>query len=193
MLKTLLNLVTMLLQKLKRKPEQVSQKPQLKLVVNPPLKLVTTEDKTMQISKAGLDLICTFEGLKLSPYLDSVNIATIGFGSTFYLDGTRVTMNDKPITKEYALDLLKNVVSMFEKEVQKLIKVSVNQNQYDAIICLVYNIGVGAFSKSTLLRLLNDSKYTEAAEQFLRWDKAGGKPLKGLTNRRVKERELFLK
>jgi lysozyme len=193
MLKTLLNLVIMLLQKLKRKPEQVSQKPQLKLVVNPPLKLIKTEDKTMQISQAGLDLICTFEGLKLAPYLCSAGVATIGFGTTFYLDGTKVTMQDKPITKEQALDLLKNVVSMFEKEVQKLIKVTVNQNQYDAIICLVYNIGVGAFSKSTLLRLLNEGKYTEAAEQFLRWDKAGGKPLKGLTNRRVKERELFLK
>lgn len=138
------------------------------------------------------DMIKKFEGFSSKPYKCPAGIPTIGYGSTFYENGTKVTMKDAPITEEKATELLKNVVNNFAQEVNKLIKVKVTQNQFDALVDFAYNLGIGNLGSSTLLKKVNASAFTEAADQFPRWNKAGGVILEGLTKRRNAERELFL-
>lgn len=152
-----------------------------------------TEKPKMKTSDKGKDLLAQLEGLRLKPYLDSVNKPTIGIGSTYYEDGTLVTMKDPPITKERAFQLMNNVLVKFEEGIAKLVKAQLNQNQYDALICFSYNVGLGSLEKSTLLKLLNDKKYDLASQEFPKWSKAGGKTLEGLVKRRKAEQELFLK
>lgn len=140
----------------------------------------------MKISKKGLDLIKTFEGLGLKAYKDSVGILTIGYGST----GSHV----KPgmvITIEQAEELLKQDMSRFEKGVNDLVKVPLTQNQFDALVSFSFNLGLGNLKSSTLLRKLNASDYSGAASEFLRWNRAGGKVLNGLTRRRQAEKDMF--
>jgi len=147
----------------------------------------------MKVSETGIRLIAKHEGFRSSPYLDAVGVPTIGFGNTFYPDNTRVKMTDKPITEEKARELLKNIVQGFEREVSKLM-CEVKQNQFDAVLSLVYNIGVTAFSRSTLLKRINENpNEQDIAYQFSRWNKAGGKVLLGLTRRRKEEAELYFK
>lgn len=147
----------------------------------------------MKLSKEGFKLLIKLEGLKLSPYLDSAGIPTIGIGNTFYEDGKKVTMKDKPITLLRAVRLAKKVLEKFEKSVNTEVNVTISQNRFDSLVCFCYNVGIHAFSRSSVLRLLNENKIKEAANSFLLWNKAGGKESKGLTNRRKIERELFLK
>ena len=193
MLELLLNLLKSLLGSQEKVSQKIEQgNPTLSGLSEPVLSTPTADPSKLAISQKGLELISQFEGLSLKPYLDAVNIPTIGYGSTFYEDGTKVTMGDSEITKERALLLLRNVVQKFEKSVTTSVKVPINQNQFDALMSLVYNIGTGNFNNSTLLKLLNANKYEEAANEFLKWNKAGGKVLAGLMNRRQKEMELFL-
>ena len=146
----------------------------------------------MKISNNGINLIKHFEGLSLKPYLDVVNIPTIGWGNTFYEDGTKVKLGDQ-ISKTYALKLLEVVANRdFADKIFPSIKVKVTQSQFDAMVSLAYNIGVGAFLKSTLLKKVNAGDFTGAGEEFLRWNKAGGKEVLGLTRRREREKQLFL-
>lgn len=142
---------------------------------------------------SNLDLIINFEGFSGKPYLCPAGIPTIGFGSTRYPDGTKVTLSDQEVTKEEALSILRGTLESFEKTVNTLVKPKLTQNQFDALVSFVYNVGSGNFSSSTLLVKLNQGKYLEAANEFLKWNKAGGKPLSGLIRRRAAERELFLK
>ncbi len=146
----------------------------------------------MQLSTNGFNLLAELEGVVLRPYKDSVGIPTIGIGSTYYEDGTKVTMKDKAITKERAIQLAKNVVKSFEARVNKSIIVPMIQNQFDAMVLLCYNIGESSFAKSSVVRNFNAGNLQKAADSFLLWNKAGGKVSKGLTNRRQKERNLFL-
>ena len=147
----------------------------------------------MKISNRGLELIKDFEGLSLKPYLDVVNIPTIGWGNTFYEDGTKVTLKDKPITEERANELLEVIANRdFADKIFPKIRVPVSQNQFDAMVSLAYNIGVGNFLKSTLLKKVNAGDFAGASEEFLRWNKAGGKEVLGLTKRREREKQLFL-
>ena len=146
----------------------------------------------MQLSTNGFNLLAELEGVILHPYKDSVGIPTIGIGSTYYEDGTKVTMKDKAITKERAIQLAKNVVKSFEARVNKSIVVPMTQNQFDAMVLLCYNIGESGFARSSVVRNFNAGNLQEAADSFLLWNKAGGKVSKGLTNRRQKERNLFL-
>lgn len=139
-----------------------------------------------------LNIIKEFEGLRLSAYDDGVGIQTIGYGTTRYPNGNKVKRGDK-ITLEQAEQYLRHDLSKFEDTVNSLVKVPLTQNQFDALTSLVYNIGSGAFSNSTLLKKLNIKDYKGAADQFLVWNKAGGRTLQGLVNRRTKERQLFLK
>lgn len=146
----------------------------------------------MKISKIGLDLIKKHEGFRNHPYLDVALVPTIGYGNTFYTDGTRVKMTDKPITQAEATELLKDIVGEFEVKVNKLIKVKLTQNQFDAIVSFVYNVGAGAFEKSTLLKRINSNPDDEDINyQFSRWNKAGGKVHKGLKKRRNQEAWLY--
>ena len=139
-----------------------------------------------------LNIIKEFEGLRLSAYDDGVGVFTVGYGTTRYPNGNKVKRGDK-ITLEQAEQYLRHDLRNFEDAINSLVKVPLTQNQFDALTSLVYNIGSGAFSKSTLLKKLNAKDYKGAADQFLVWNKAGGRTLQGLTNRRTKERQLFLK
>ena len=146
----------------------------------------------MKISQRGLELIKDFEGFSSTAYLDVVNIPTIGWGNTFYADGTKVKLGDQ-ISKTDALKLLEVIANRdFADKIFPAIKVPVTQNQFDAMVSLAYNIGVGNFLKSTLLKKLNASDFAGAGEEFLRWNKAGGKEVLGLTRRREREKQLFL-
>lgn len=146
----------------------------------------------MKISEKGLGLIKEFEGLVLKPYKDAVGIATIGYGNTYYEDGRKVSLSDPAITEERATELLKMVVKRYEDAINRYVQVPITQNQFDALVSFAYNVGNENVRKSTLMKLLNRKQYTEAADQLLRWNKAGGKTLKGLTRRRQAERTLFL-
>jgi lysozyme len=142
-------------------------------------------------SKSGKDLIKSHEGFKLNAYLCPAGVPTIGFGTT-RIKGNPVQMG-MMITTDEANILLEEDLKLFEDAVNHLVKVFLNQNQFDALVSFVYNVGVGNFRSSTLLRLLNEGKYIQAAEQFLRWNKAKGKVLPGLIRRRTEEMMLFLK
>lgn len=144
------------------------------------------------ISKTGIDLISSFEGIRLNAYDDGVGVWTIGIGTTVYPNGVIVKKGDK-CTLEQALKYLQHDLKSFEKTVNESVKVPLSQNQFDALVSLAYNIGSGAFKNSTLLKKLNAKDYAGAADQFLVWNKGGGKVLKGLVRRREAERALFLK
>lgn len=144
-------------------------------------------------NKAGLDLIKSFEGLYLKPYLCPASIPTIGYGSTYYEDNTKVSLQDPAITEERAVQLLQSHLEEHERYVEKLVKININDNQFSALVSFCYNVGPSSLKKSTLIRLLNDGDIAGAGEQFLRWNKANGKELPGLTRRRQAERSLFLK
>ena len=146
----------------------------------------------MKISGKGLNLIKEFEGLVLKPYKDAVGIPTIGYGNTYYEDGRKVSLSDPAITEARATELLKMVVKRYEDAINRYVQVPITQNQFDALVSFAYNVGNENVRKSTLMKLLNQKQYTAAADQFLRWNNAGGKTLKGLTRRRQAERTLFL-
>jgi lysozyme len=146
----------------------------------------------MKLDKKGYDLIKEFEGLKLKPYLCSAQVPTIGFGSTYYENGTKVKLTDAPITKERADALFKIVADDFAKRVVPLIKKPLTQNQFNSIVSFAFNLGVRALQNSTLLRLVNiNPNDANIAKEFLKWNKAGGVVVKGLTNRRIKESALY--
>lgn len=146
-----------------------------------------------KVNKAGLDLIKSFEGLFLKPYLDPIGIPTIGFGTIKYPLGAKVTMQDPAITEQQAEQYLQHEVDAKATAVEKMVKVPLNDNEYAALVSFSYNVGSGALQGSTLLKLLNAGTDRSAvADQFLRWNKAGGKELAGLTRRRQAERSLFL-
>lgn len=143
----------------------------------------------MKTNDAGIELIKSFEGLKLSTYLDIVGVPTIGFGST----GPDIKLG-MTWTEQQCIDRLKKDLQKFEKAILAAVKVPMTSNEFAALVCWTYNVGSGAMSGSTLVKLLNkDTPKTEVADQFMRWNKAGGKEVAGLTRRRKAERELFLK
>jgi len=147
----------------------------------------------MKIGQAGLSLIKEFEGCKLLSYKCPAGVWTIGIGSTRYADGTPVKANQALPNEGAALMLLTKTVAAYEHTVNT-VGVELTQNEYDALVSLCYNIGSGNFVSSTLVKMLKAGEpKSEVAKQFLRWDKAGGKPLAGLTRRRNAEAELFLK
>jgi GH24 family phage-related lysozyme (muramidase) len=144
----------------------------------------------MNISQAGIDLIKSFEGLVLHAYkpVSSERYFTIGYGHY----GSDVKQG-QVITQQRAEEYLKQDLQKFVYGVNQLVKVSVNQNQFDALVSFAYNCGVGALRTSDLLTKLNKSDFVGASKEFDRWVHAGGKVLQGLVNRRNKEKVLFLK
>lgn len=146
------------------------------------------------ISQQGVDLIKHYEGFRADPYQDSVGVWTIGYGTTVYPDGTKVTPDDGPVSKERAEELLLDHVNKvalvgLKRYVRTFDRLS--QHQVDALASFVYNLGTGAFADSTLLRKLNLSHFDDAANEFKRWVYAGGKVLKGLVKRRDSEAHLY--
>jgi GH24 family phage-related lysozyme (muramidase) len=141
------------------------------------------------INDRGLELVKVFEGLRLEAYQDSVGIWTIGYGTTSDILPVRPGM---VITEAQAEQFLRKGLEGFEEDVARLIKVPLTSDQFSALVVFTYNVGPGALSESTLRRKLNDGDYAGAAAEFLRWNKAGGQELAGLTRRRQAERALFL-
>lgn len=132
-------------------------------------------------------LIKKWEGLKLEAYLPTPNdVWTIGWGHT---KGVRPGMK---ITRSKAQELFRKDIEWAENAVNRLVKVGLTQNQFDALVSLTFNIGETAFARSTLLRKLNTGDYQGAAEEFPRWVKQKGKTLRGLVRRRAEEMEVFL-
>lgn len=144
----------------------------------------------MKISQAGITHIKAEEGDRLTGYLDSTGLPTIGVGHTGYV-GTQAVYPGMKISQDTSTTLLLSDLETVEKALAQQVTVPLNQNQYDALCSLVFNIGVGAFGKSTLLRRLNSGDYDGASEAFLMWKRAGHSE-DILLPRRKRERELFL-
>lgn len=148
----------------------------------------------MKTSIGGKLFIQSFEKCSLNPYIDDVGVATIGWGNTFYPNNKKVTIKDSAITQVLADELFNTILLSFEKGVNFLLgKTVVNQNQYDALISFSYNVGMKNLGISTLLKkvLLNPSDASIPGE-FLKWNKGGGKVLRGLTIRRTAESNIYL-
>ena len=146
----------------------------------------------MKIDDKGLSLIKQFEGCSLVPYLDSVGVATIGYGCTRYENGTKVSMADMPISQQRADELLRHLVVEFEDGVNKLVSVNISQNQFNALVSFAFNLGLNSLKNSTLLQRFNSGDTLDATCEFTRWRFANKKPLKGLLRRRLAEASLFL-
>ena len=147
---------------------------------------------TLKTSPQGLAIIKKFEGFRSKPYLCPAGVPTIGYGSTRYADGRPVKMTDAPIAEAQAQELLQATLAKYEACVNGAVKMPINQNQFDAFVSFTYNLGCGAFRKSTMLQLFNTGYAGAAAEQFARWNRGGGKVLAGLVSRRAAERALFV-
>ena len=145
-----------------------------------------------EISEKWIDLIIKFEGFSAKPYLCPAGVPTIGYGSTYYTDGRKVTLDDKPIAKERARYILcKQVNDHYGKAVNRYVQVEITQNQFDALCSFAYNVGVGNLKSSTLLKKLNNGDYEGASNEFLKWTRSKGKVLNGLARRREAEKKLF--
>jgi lysozyme len=137
-------------------------------------------------SNNGLSLTEQFEGCKLTAYQDQVGVWTIGYGHTGHDVAAGLT-----ITQDQAQNLLAQDVTSAAACVNKSVTVALNQNQFDALVDFVFNLGAGAFLSSSLLRDLNAGNFTAAAAQFNAWDHAGGVVVPGLLRRRQAETALF--
>jgi len=146
----------------------------------------------MKLDNKGYMLICEFEGFSSKPYLCPAKLATIGYGNTFYKDGTKVTMLDKEITKAEAFEMFKDIADKFAKRVSNCVTSPLNQNQFNSLVSFTYNVGVANFMNSTLLKRVNaNHNDPDIRTQFLRWDKVGTKKLSGLTKRRKIEANTY--
>ncbi len=145
----------------------------------------------MHVNTRTLNLVKHFEGLFLKAYRCPAGVWTIGYGHTGITHQDGSVRAGRTITREEADGLLAHDMSMFSKGVITLIEAPVNLDQYGAIVSLAFNVGLGNLRKSTLLRLVNQGDYWGAANEFHKWNKAGGRVLPGLTRRRASERNLF--
>jgi lysozyme len=148
--------------------------------------------KVTNISEAGLNLIKSFEGLRLKPYKCSAGVPTIGYGNTFYESGKKVTLADTAITESRAIELLAWSLKKFEQYVDSYCRDDISQNQFDALVSFCYNLGPANLKSSTLLKKVNkDPNDPTIRAEFMKWNKAGGKALAGLTRRRTAEADLY--
>ena len=141
--------------------------------------------KIMQISKEGLALIKKFEGFESRAYLCPAGVWTIGYGHT------KDVKEGDEWSQAHAEHMLEVELEEFCEYVNKMVKVPLEQYQFDALVAWVYNLGAGNFKESTLLRVLNQGDYDDVPHQIKRWNKAGGRVLQGLVRRREAEALLF--
>lgn len=147
----------------------------------------------MKAHELAADIIKRFEGYSSKPYLCPANIPTIGYGSTMYTNGTRVTMSDAEIDEEQATEMLIQTIKGIDKQLKNVLTVKLPAHKLAALISFTYNVGIGNFAKSTLLAWVNSNpEFSEIPSQFRRWNKGGGKVLKGLINRREAEVALWI-
>jgi lysozyme len=144
----------------------------------------------LNTSNKGLALIKEFEGLKLSAYLCPANVWTIGYGHTAAA-GPPSVRPGKTITQGEADDILRRDLVRYERGVERLVKVPLNQSQFDALVSFCFNVGEGALGKSTLLKKLNRGEYASVPGELMKWTKGGGKELPGLVRRRRAEAKLW--
>ena len=140
----------------------------------------------MKTGNKGIELIKHFEGCELEAYKCPAGVWTIGYG---HIKGVKEGMT---ITESQAEEMLKSELNEYEGYINNLVTVELNQNQFDAMVSWVYNLGGGNLKASTLLKVLNSGDYDGVPAQMLRWNKAGGKVLEGLTRRRQAEADLFV-
>lgn len=145
-----------------------------------------SQPQVKSINTSGLNLLKEFEGLRLNSYDDGVGVWTIGYGHTADVYPNQV------INQQQAIAFLDQDLKYFETGILDLVKVPLTENQFSALVCFSFNVGLGAFGDSTMLKLLNDRDYKNAANEFSRWINGGGRILEGLVRRRSAERSLFL-
>ncbi len=139
----------------------------------------------MQLSKTGIELLKHFEGCELKAYQDSVGVWTIGYGHTKGIyEGLEITQSE-------AEKMLIDELPEYEGYITDKVVPMLQQHEFDALVCWVYNLGPTNLSSSTMLKKLNAGEFKEVPFQMKRWDKAGGQPLLGLTRRRNAEALLF--
>jgi lysozyme len=139
----------------------------------------------------GMPIIRKYEGLRLRAYICPSGLATIGYGATFYENGSRVQMGEV-ITIERADKLLHMQVKLFADEVKRVVKSEINENQLGALTSFCFNVGGAAFGKSTLAKKVNKNpKDPTIRDEFMRWTRGGGKVLPGLVKRREEEANLY--
>ena len=143
--------------------------------------------KHRQVTKAGIALIKAFEGFSALPYKDVANLWTVGYGHLI-----RQSEAFTRVSEQEAEDLLANDLFTAERAVLGLTKVTLTDNQFNALVSFVFNLGSGAYQRSTLRSKINRGEYELSAGEFLKWIWAGGKKIKGLLRRRIAERDLFL-
>lgn len=126
----------------------------------------------MKLNETGHRTLEQREGLRLRPYLDTQGVPTIAMGNTFYLEGKKVTMLDRPLSLNEAKTLARSVADIFANKVDYLVTSNVNQNQFNALVSLAYNIGIHGFRKSTVLKLVNKNPNDPMIRQaFMMWTK----------------------
>ena len=139
----------------------------------------------MKLGERGTEILKYFEGCKLTAYQDSVGVWTIGYGHT------KGVFDGMTITQEEAEQMLLTELEEYEGYIENMVTVPLTQNQFDALLVWIYNLGPTNFRNSTLLKELNAGNYNAAGQEITRWNKAGGKVLAGLVKRREAEAELF--
>lgn len=145
-----------------------------------------------RVNADGLKLITSFEGFEPKWYRDPVGIWTIGFGHTDAAGAPKhATSNGLVLSAEAATEILANDLGQYAEAVERAVKVPLNDNQFAALVSFTYNVGAGALAKSTLVKKLNTGNYGAVRSELAKWNKAGGKVMKGLTRRRTAEADLF--
>jgi len=148
----------------------------------------------MITNNLGIELIKKFEGFKSNPYLCPAKVPTIGYGATYYPNGTKVKLTDKEITEEYATEMLKLHLKHYEEIVNRYVTSELTPNRFSALVSFTYNLGARSLKISGLLKRVNaNPNDTYINNEFNKWVYAGGKKLKGLVTRRRKEAELYFK
>lgn len=168
-------------------------------------------ERITKTGEKGKNLIKLKEGFRSKPYLCPAKVPTIGYGATYYPNGTRVSMYDPPITEEWADKILSDMLGLYEKAVDSYTRDDINQNQFDALVSFAYNLGITNLKTSTLLKKVNTNPSDPTIkDEFLKWNKTDGTHdgkdndgdglideagekmiLQGLTNRRLQEAELY--
>lgn len=153
----------------------------------PPRKeaLISLRRRKLKISAEGLALIKKFEGCELTAYQCSAGVWTIGYGHT------KSVTEGMEITNDIANEMLEAEVCEYENYINEHVSVPLEQNQFDAMVSWVYNLGPANLVSSTLLKVLNAGDYADVPAQIKRWNKAGGQTLDGLIRRREAESLLF--
>ena len=144
------------------------------------------------INERGIEMVKSFEGLALKPYLCPANVWTVGYGATRSSTGGPINLDMEAITEAEAEALLIRDLGSSEGWVSRLIKAALTENQYSALTSFTFNVGAGALQRSTLRMKLNREEYQGAADEFLKWRMAAGRIMAGLVRRRAAERILFL-